>query len=55
VTGGTTVGEKAWFNRPDLAGRQARQIWEDVMEINIIGRNLGITDRFRDYANEKAE
>ncbi|TAM67507.1 MAG: ribosome-associated translation inhibitor RaiA [Microbacteriaceae bacterium] len=25
------------------------------MEINIIGRNLGITDRFRDYANEKAE
>jgi ribosomal subunit interface protein len=30
-------------------------IWEDVMEINIIGRNLGITDRFRDYANEKAE
>jgi ribosomal subunit interface protein len=25
------------------------------MEINIIGRNLGITDRFREYANEKAE
>jgi ribosomal subunit interface protein len=25
------------------------------MEITIIGRNLGITDRFRDYANEKAE
>jgi len=25
------------------------------MEINIVGRNLGITDRFRDYATEKAE
>jgi ribosomal subunit interface protein len=25
------------------------------MDINIIGRNLGITDRFRDYAHEKAE
>lgn len=24
------------------------------MELNIIGRNLGITDRFRDYATEKA-
>jgi ribosomal subunit interface protein len=25
------------------------------METNIVGRNLGITDRFRDYATEKAE
>ncbi len=25
------------------------------METNIVGRNLGITDRFRDYANEKSE
>ena len=25
------------------------------MEISINGRNLGITDRFRDYATEKAE
>ena len=25
------------------------------MEINIVGRNLGITDRFRTYATEKAE
>ncbi|SDZ41775.1 ribosome hibernation-promoting factor, HPF/YfiA family [Herbiconiux ginsengi] len=25
------------------------------MEVNITGRNLGITDRFRDYASEKAE
>ena len=25
------------------------------MDINIIGRNLGITDRFREYATEKAE
>jgi ribosomal subunit interface protein len=25
------------------------------MEVNITGRNLGITDRFRDYASEKSE
>jgi ribosomal subunit interface protein len=25
------------------------------MDINIVGRNLGITDRFREYATEKAE
>lgn len=25
------------------------------MEVNITGRNLGITDRFRDYASEKAD
>lgn len=25
------------------------------MDVNIIGRNVGITDRFREYANEKAE
>ncbi len=25
------------------------------MEINIVGRNLGVTDRFRTYATEKAE
>jgi ribosomal subunit interface protein len=25
------------------------------MEVNITGRNLGITDRFRDYATEKSE
>jgi ribosomal subunit interface protein len=28
---------------------------EDAMEISITGRNVGITDRFRDYATEKAE
>jgi ribosomal subunit interface protein len=28
---------------------------EVVMELNIVGRNLGITDRFREYATEKAE
>jgi ribosomal subunit interface protein len=28
---------------------------EVVMELNIVGRNLGITDRFRSYAAEKAE
>ena len=25
------------------------------MDITITGRNIGITDRFRDYATEKAE
>ena len=25
------------------------------MELNIVGRNLGVTDRFRTYAEEKAE
>jgi len=28
---------------------------EVVMELNIVGRNLGITDRFRTYATEKSE
>jgi ribosomal subunit interface protein len=28
---------------------------EVVMEINIVGRNLGVTDRFREYATEKSE
>src|SRR5690349_21971631 len=28
---------------------------EVVMELNIVGRNLGITDRFRAYATEKSE
>jgi ribosomal subunit interface protein len=28
---------------------------EVVMETNIVGRNLGITDRFRDYATEKSD
>jgi ribosomal subunit interface protein len=28
---------------------------EVVMELNIVGRNLGITDRFRAYAAEKSE
>jgi ribosomal subunit interface protein len=28
---------------------------EVVMETNIVGRNLGVTDRFREYATEKSE
>src|SRR5918994_4122123 len=28
---------------------------EVEMELNIVGRNLGVTDRFRDYAAEKSE
>jgi ribosomal subunit interface protein len=38
-----------------IAQAEARRIWEVAMEINIIGRNLGITDRFKEYATEKAE
>lgn len=29
--------------------------WEVSMDITITGRNLGVTDRFREYATEKAE
>jgi ribosomal subunit interface protein len=29
--------------------------WEVSVEISITGRNLGVTDRFREYATEKAE
>jgi ribosomal subunit interface protein len=32
-----------------------QQGWEVVMEITITGRNLGVTDRFREYATEKSE
>jgi ribosomal subunit interface protein len=39
---------------PFVTGRVTRRIREVVMEINIIGRNLGITDRFREYATEKS-
>jgi ribosomal subunit interface protein len=31
-----------------------RSGWENVMEISVTGRNVGITDRFREYATEKA-
>ena len=33
----------------------ALQGWEVAVEITITGRNLGVTDRFREYATEKAE
>jgi ribosomal subunit interface protein len=39
-------------DRPDLGGSPDLEV---VMETNIVGRNLGITDRFRDYATEKAD
>jgi ribosomal subunit interface protein len=29
--------------------------WEVAVEITVTGRNLGVTDRFREYAMEKAE
>jgi ribosomal subunit interface protein len=32
-----------------------RSGWESVMEISVTGRNVGITDRFREYATEKAD
>jgi ribosomal subunit interface protein len=40
----------AWF-----AVSASQQNREDAMEISINGRNVGITDRFREYATEKAE
>lgn len=40
----------AWF-----AVGASPQNREDAMEISINGRNVGITDRFREYATEKAE
>lgn len=50
----TTVGQKArgitaWNQAPRHEG------WEVAVEISITGRNLGVTDRFREYATEKAQ
>ncbi|GAA4265324.1 ribosome-associated translation inhibitor RaiA [Frondihabitans peucedani] len=36
-----------------MAARQSG--WENVMDISVTGRNVGITDRFREYATEKAD
>lgn len=36
-------------------GGQRREGWEVSVEITVSGRNLGVTDRFREYAIEKAE
>lgn len=33
----------------------AHEGWEVAVEISVTGRNLGVTDRFREYAIEKAE
>lgn len=33
----------------------AHEGWEVAVEITVSGRNLGVTDRFREYAIEKAE
>jgi ribosomal subunit interface protein len=39
-----------------LAHRHSRRYWLEVaVETTITGRNLGVTDRFRDYASEKSE
>jgi ribosomal subunit interface protein len=39
-----------------LALRHSRHYWLEVaVETTITGRNLGVTDRFREYASEKSE
>lgn len=35
--------------------RRDATIWEVDVEINIVGQGLGLTDRFRDYVEEKSE
>ena len=53
--GRTTVAEKARkFDRLVPLGG-ASYGWEVTMEISVTGRNVGVTDRFREYATEKAE
>src|SRR5690606_17312930 len=47
--------QKRRAQRPSSAGGASQGNWEDAMEISINGRNVGITDRFRDYATEKSE
>lgn len=43
----------AWVYIEALAA--AHEGWEVAVEITVSGRNLGVTDRFREYAIEKAE
>ncbi|WP_349899439.1 ribosome hibernation-promoting factor, HPF/YfiA family [Parafrigoribacterium soli] len=52
---GATVGKRGALVIPGSAGVTRHGSREDAMDISINGRNLGITDRFRDYATEKAE
>lgn len=44
----------AWKNRPKSSGGTPMN-GEVAVETNIVGLGLGITDRFRDYVEEKAE
>ena len=52
------MGLKAHVDRLQPGGqcrvRQRREGWEVAVEITVSGRNLGVTDRFREYAVEKA-
>ena len=41
----------AWYQ----PGGRVTYGWEVTMEISVTGRNLGVTDRFREYATEKAD
>lgn len=43
------------IDRLQPGGEQRREGWEVAVEITVSGRNLGVTDRFREYAIEKAE
>lgn len=40
---------------PGNPAASAHNGWEVAVEITVTGRNLGVTDRFREYAIEKAE
>ena len=53
--GRTSVTKKA--QKCDRLVKRAKRHdgWEVAVETTITGRNLGVTDRFRDYATEKAE
>jgi ribosomal subunit interface protein len=51
----TTVGPKARKDDRSHPGGRATEGWEVTVEITVTGRNVGVTDRFRQYATEKAE
>jgi len=50
----TTVRERRRDHSPEPTG-DTLTAQEDDVDITLTGRNMGITDRFRDYATEKAE
>lgn len=49
------MGHKARNDGSPGTRAAAHEGWEVAVEITVTGRNLGVTDRFREYAIEKAE